>query len=251
MMADHDHAETPDSVVEVGEDDDEIVYDPTIAADEDDGEQNDGDDDGTPGKGDPLVRLYVFLAQEAHRAVILRRGPSRVWMMATWNVDTDEIQRGQWLKKAQVYPEKCSVAIDGSRFAYFCVKPHGAIFAFTAVSQPPYWTAQHFSPHTNTFAGGGAFSPNGTFHELLDHRTVLPPGVTAIGPQLDPTHTEAVDQRGRAVRIDGGKLYVASAAPDEWRLLSDFTPDEFVNVAPPPQRGGRGAAARRRGANRT
>jgi hypothetical protein len=44
------------------------------------------------------TRLYFIVARKAPVAVVFRRGPSRQVELLKWNLESDQIEAGQWLK---------------------------------------------------------------------------------------------------------------------------------------------------------
>ena len=55
------------------------------------------------------ARLYGILARDVDRAVILRRGPSRLVRVILWHTDTDRFEGGQWLR-GRIYGERCALS---------------------------------------------------------------------------------------------------------------------------------------------
>lgn len=107
----------------------------------------------------PTVRLHLYFAREAPRAVILRQGPSRQFRMILWHTDTDTFEDGQWLKK-KVYAERCAIAPDGRHFLYFMLDAKWqspSEGAYTVLCRPPWFTALSLFPEGNTWGGGGEF----------------------------------------------------------------------------------------------
>jgi hypothetical protein len=114
--------------------------------------------------------LYVILAREASKAVIVRRGPSSWARLLLWNTDTDTFEGGQWLR-GRIYAERCALSPDGSLFLYFAAQHHknrdGYRGTWTALSKPPYLTALALWPLGDTWSGGGMFIDNRTI--CLNH----------------------------------------------------------------------------------
>jgi hypothetical protein len=103
----------------------------------------------------------VYLARDADRAVVLRRGPAR-WVRAIlWDTARDTFEGGQWFH-GRIYEDKCDLSPDGQLFIYFAAK-HGVRRTneigdiWTAVSKPPYFTALALWPQGGTYGGGGFF----------------------------------------------------------------------------------------------
>ncbi|MEO3417037.1 hypothetical protein AAFO92_20475 [Roseovarius sp. CAU 1744] len=108
-------------------------------------------------------RLFVVPAAGSAHAMILRRGPARQVAALGWNRDTDEVTLGQWLK-GRIYEFRCDLSPDGRHFVYFAGTgdpDHPSGGWWTAVSRAPYLHALHFFPKSDTWSGGGAFTPDG------------------------------------------------------------------------------------------
>lgn len=101
-------------------------------------------------------RLFGIVARDAPVAVIFRRGPAKHVRMARWDLQTDTLTHGQWLA-GRVYPEVSGLSPDGRLLVYYARK--GAR-TFTAVSQPPYFTALAFWENTSPWTAGGFFQDN-------------------------------------------------------------------------------------------
>src|ERR1043165_3358949 len=100
--------------------------------------------------------IYVLMAREAPRAVIFRRGPTRRVLLLSWDLETDEIVPGQWFK-GRVYEHRCDLSPDGRLLIYFAAKFWRTPEAWTAVSQPPYFTALARWMKETAWGGGGLF----------------------------------------------------------------------------------------------
>lgn len=109
------------------------------------------------------ARLYIVMAREAPRAVILRRGPSNWVRVILWHTDTDTFEGGQWLR-GRIYGERCALSPDGTLFLYFAAQHQkygdGYLGTWTALSKPPYLTALALWPLGHTWSGGGVFIDN-------------------------------------------------------------------------------------------
>ena len=44
------------------------------------------------------TRLWVLFASQAHRAVVLRRGPRKHYRLSLWDTRTDDFTHGQWMR---------------------------------------------------------------------------------------------------------------------------------------------------------
>ena len=131
------------------------------------------------------VRLYIYLARNKNvrRAVILRRGPSRLWEMILWtwkpNGRDHSFQRGQWLKDSKIYPERCDLSPSGTHFLYFVLQGRNKLFSWSAVSRPPFFTAVSLWSAGDTWFGGGCFDGS-------DNRLLLDLGSQEHIPKISP-----------------------------------------------------------------
>src|SRR5690349_8548590 len=86
-------------------------------------------------------RLFVYLARDVPRAVVLRRGPSDWVRLSLWNLDTDEFEHGQWMH-ARVYERRSDLSPDGRLFVAFVRgapdEPGPNRDTWIAVSRPPW-----------------------------------------------------------------------------------------------------------------
>ncbi|HEX6850230.1 MAG TPA: hypothetical protein VF139_02400 [Candidatus Polarisedimenticolaceae bacterium] len=122
----------------------------------------------------PKPRLSVLFASKAPTALILRRGPTNVVELVSWNTETDTFDRGHWFR-GRIYERRCDLSPDGSLFVYFASKfnrrtvaDRTYTYAWTAVSKPPYLTALALWPKGDCWWGGGLFQDRRTL--LLNHR---------------------------------------------------------------------------------
>lgn len=169
------------------------------------------------------ARLYVILAREANKAVILRRGPSQWVRVILWHTDTDEFECGQWLR-GRIYGERCNLSPDGSLFVYFAAQHHnyrnGYLGTWTAISKPPYLTALALWPKGDTWGGGGMF---------IDNQTVYLSGCGLGEPHPDhqPIHDlrviRAADQLTKQDHITLEKV-----GAQDWKLVHrSVDPSDF------------------------
>ncbi len=145
-------------------------------------------------------RLFVILARQAPRAIILRRGPSKWVQLILWHTDDDRFDYGQWFH-GRIYQYTCDLSPDASLFIYFAAKfnahtlrDRDYTFSWTAISKPPYLTALALWPKGDIWDGGGMF---------LDRRTVL--------LNHDSAHTTAHP----AHRPQGLKIVLRSESHDQ------------------------------------
>ena len=111
--------------------------------------------------------IYVLMARDAPRAVIFRRGPTRQVLLLSWNLETDAIELGQWLK-GRIYERRCDLSPDGKLLIYFAAKYKLPLASWTAISKPPYFTALALWPKGDGWGGGGLFETRRRI--ALNHR---------------------------------------------------------------------------------
>jgi len=113
-------------------------------------------------------RISGVLAKDANQAVIFRRGPSKVTQVLLWDLNTDEVIPGQWLK-GRIYDRRCDVSPDGkylviaasnysrSHRLFSQIEGQSQYLApgWTAISRPPYLTAIGLWLTGNAWNGGG------------------------------------------------------------------------------------------------
>jgi hypothetical protein len=104
----------------------------------------------------PATRLYFIVARRAPLAVVFRRGPTRQVEVLNWNLATDDITPGQWLK-GRIYERRSDLSPDGGLLIYFAAKYETGLRTWTAVSKPPYLTALALWPKGDAWGGGGLF----------------------------------------------------------------------------------------------
>lgn len=115
------------------------------------------------------ARVFGIVATEAPMVVLFRRGPSKLTQMLTWNLETDEITPGQWIR-GKVFIHRCDLSPDGQLLVaaisnYSADKNREAAEQYglasyatsfwTAVSRPPYFTALALWFMGPSYNGGG------------------------------------------------------------------------------------------------
>ena len=102
-------------------------------------------------------RIHLVTHPEAPIAVVLRRGPTRIWHVMSWHLDRSAVKAGSWFR-GRIYPYRSGLSLDGGWLVYFAMGADGEIW--TGLCKPPYLrTALHW-PHTHfgTWNGGGVFT---------------------------------------------------------------------------------------------
>jgi hypothetical protein len=117
-------------------------------------------------KRSPATRLYFIVARRSSMAVVFRRGPTKQVELLTWNLGTDELTPGQWLK-GRIYERRCDLSPDGQLLVYFAAKYGTPMYSWTAISRPPYLTALNMWRKGDGWGGGGLFASNASL--LLNH----------------------------------------------------------------------------------
>lgn len=134
----------------------------------------------------PDFRLHLFFASQASTAAILLRIRSRQFRLILWNRDDDSFVDGQWINR-QIYVDQCRLSPDGRYFLY--VGYDGRLQSeagdfFTAISEPPYFTAHALFPDHYSWSAGGEFIGSHLYWIAGDDRAknILddPPGLQRI-----------------------------------------------------------------------
>lgn len=107
----------------------------------------------------PATRIFGVMARAAPRVVLIRRGPSKRVLLVTWDTVKHQFHAGQWLK-GRIYEERCDLSPDGEHFIYLAASNKAPLYAWTAVSRPPFLTALTLWPNMGTWGGGGLFESN-------------------------------------------------------------------------------------------
>jgi hypothetical protein len=96
---------------------------------------------------------------ETNRAVVIRRGGSKVFCTIAWDLASDTFEVGQWCKH-KIYPRRSDISSDGQWLVYFALNGRwrsDTRGSFTAVSYAPYLKALWLWPQGDTWGGGGLF----------------------------------------------------------------------------------------------
>ena len=213
----------------------------------------------------PACRLFVIPARDVPCAVVLRRGPTAWYHVLLWDLVTDRIEPGAWIK-GRIYEDKCDLSPDGRLLVTFVhqgarsTTPYSQ--AWTAVSRPPWLHALTLWPQGTTYGGGGRFTSNG---ELVlrnsaprthpDH-PLGPLEVTSGSPpsrageeQIEGADWAGRGQDGKLVFARDGRLYRRVRAAD--REVADLREIEPSPDEAPAWAFAWPSAAKRRAAKRT
>ncbi|MBC7822093.1 MAG: hypothetical protein IAG10_34850, partial [Planctomycetaceae bacterium] len=111
----------------------------------------------------PSCKLYVYLANDAKKALILRRGPTRWFHLILWHMQTDKFEFGSWFH-GRIYEDRCDLSPDGRYVVYFAANQTRHTWeqlgsnAWTAICQPPWVKAITLDVSScGTWGGGGRF----------------------------------------------------------------------------------------------
>jgi hypothetical protein len=141
--------------------------------------------------GNNRARLYALIARRARKAVVFRRGPSKSVLLLAWDLRTDQLTAGQWLK-GRIYERRCDLSPDGQLLVYFAASYRGPWLTWTAISRPPYLTALAAWPKGDAWSGGGLFSDDRSL--ALNHPAYeqhLAPGFALPGGfRVEPLRAE-------------------------------------------------------------
>lgn len=105
------------------------------------------------------ARIHLILARNAPIVAVFRRGPSKQVALLEWNLSTDTVRLGQWLK-GRIYARRADLSPDGRHLIYFAAShlPDDAYGgSWTAVSRMPFLTALHIYGWGHCWNGGGLF----------------------------------------------------------------------------------------------
>lgn len=111
------------------------------------------------------VRIHVIIARNAHKAIVIRRGPSKKVCTIGWNMESDTFQVGQWLQ-GRIYERRCDLSPNGAFFIYFALNARWdseVKGSWTAISRTPYLKAVGLWTKGDAWDGGGLFVSDSTF----------------------------------------------------------------------------------------
>lgn len=197
----------------------------------------------------PYARLYVLLARQASRGVVIRRGPSKQVLFIGWNLDDDTFESGQWLK-GRIYERRCDLSPDGELLVYFAADFRRTIGSWTAVSRPPFLTALALWPKGNCWGGGGQFASNARLMlNHMSHEMNLAPdfsvpkwlsigqcGEWSGGGEDEPIWSSRLQRDGwkltaypEKTKDDyGAKVWIEYDPPIVWEKAHPLWPDRYI-----------------------
>lgn len=102
-------------------------------------------------------KLFVLIAADAEVAVIIRRGPSKLFHIVRWDMEHDEFKEGSWFQ-GRIYEHHCCVSPDGRWLYYFAANQSrhtreslNGNYAWSAVSEVPSLRAVWMEPQMDTY----------------------------------------------------------------------------------------------------
>lgn len=132
------------------------------------------------------ARIFFIVARKRNKAIVLRRGPTQWTQMICWDLDTDALRYGQWLKK-KVRPERCDLSPEGRYFIYLADRFEQGN-SRTVLCKPPYWSALTAWEHGDPVfgSGGGLFTDEHSVvlnwhHPLSAHESWPAPPELKVG----------------------------------------------------------------------
>ena len=197
----------------------------------------------------PHARLYVLLARQASRGVVIRRGPSKQVLLIGWNLDDDTFEPGQWFK-GRIYERRCDLSPDGELLVYFAADFRRTIGSWTAVSRAPFFTALALWPKGDCWGGGGQFASNARLMlNHMSHEMTLAPDFSAPkwfsisqcgewsgGGEDDPIWSSRLQRDGwkptaypEKTKDDyGEKVWIEYDHPIVWEKPHPLWPDRYI-----------------------
>lgn len=179
---------------------------------------------------EPSTRIFGIAASASPRVVLFRRGPSKQVLCVLWNTATHEFFAGQWFK-GRIYEERCDLSPNGDKLVYLAADQRPPMYAWTAVSRPPFLTALALWPNLGTWGGGGLWDTNRRL--MLNQMGVpklgqgfqKPPGleVRPIAPwagrgEDDPIRTMRMKRDGWQLSDEGARNHYKTGSPWTWEF---------------------------------
>jgi hypothetical protein len=172
--------------------------------------------------------LYFIVAREAPMAVVFRRGPSYRVELLTWDLLSDELTPGQWLK-GRIYERRSDLSPKGDLLVYFAAKweaPDLSEGSWTAVSRPPYLTALALWFNGDMIWGGGLFDSAQQLR--LDVGARGPSGDFKLPPWMQVNLLDEQIPHDQHDPIEDIRL-----RRDGWQRLGDRGPDRLRSTGEP------------------
>lgn len=181
--------------------------------------------------------------------MVFRRGPARRVLLIDWDLRSDTFRQGQWLK-GRIYERRCDLSPDGDFLLYFAAKYKGPVWAWTAISRPPFLTALALWPKDETYGGGGQFIDRNRIalnhgdddmkladgFRLPERLTVTQLGPWAGGGEDEPAWSMRLERDGWTRVSEGRVVNIDRHAPIEytldppmiWEKRHPIAPDRYI-----------------------
>jgi hypothetical protein len=173
-------------------------------------------------------RLYFIVARDAPLAVVFRRGPTKQVELLTWDLRSDELTPGQWLK-GRIYERRCDLSPKGDLLVYFAAKWEAHEItegSWTAVSRPPYLTALALWFNGDMIFGGGLFDSDQQLR--LDVGSGRPSGDFKLPPWMQVNLLDDQVPHGLHDPIEDIRL-----RRDGWQRVGDRGPRPLRSLGEP------------------
>jgi hypothetical protein len=176
----------------------------------------------------PSTRIFGICASASPRVVLMRRGPTKHVLCVLWNTATHEFFAGQWFK-GRIYEERCGLSPNGDKLVYLAANQKPPLYAWTAVSRPPFLTALVLWPNNGTWGGGGIWDTNrrlmlnmmgvptlGKGFQKPPELDVRPIAPWAGRGEDDPISTMRMKRDGWVLSDEGAPNHVKIGVPWSW-----------------------------------
>ena len=177
------------------------------------------------------ARTFGIVAREAPRVVLLRRGPSKQVLCITWDTVRHEFRAGQWFK-GRIYEQRCDLSPSGDKLIYLAADQRPPLYAWTAISRPPFLTALALWSNRGTWGGGGLFaSERRILLNSIDRKCRLAenfhlPKDVAVEPiaewagrgEDDPIRSKRMMRDGWMLADEGSRGVYKIRAPVSWEF---------------------------------
>ena len=104
--------------------------------------------------------LSFAIAPKARVGVIIASFSGKLSRMYSWDLDTDQVTKGQFLKGRS---KVLDLSANGKYVAYYVEAFHRNAQSWIGLSHPPYYTALAFLPTNHLFQRDAYFTHDGTF----------------------------------------------------------------------------------------
>lgn len=171
----------------------------------------------------PPPRLYCLLASEAPRGVVIRRGPSQLCQLLTWDRDKDSFKSFEKFS-GRLHPERSDISPDGEHLLYFAVgRWKGTFGTWTCIGRVGRRNAQVVWGVGGTWGGGGIFVNDREYwlYESPVNAAVLHKNVSNLSRLLgaEPALPAHVSER-----VQLGEGWTLLKASKGYRMASESEP---------------------------